>query len=156
MTRTHLVTVVGVILLALIFAYSQGPQRTSQPAQTATQSEPNQPPKAKKILVKELPKELAGMTLQNGVFKLAPGYKFVPKTNGSVAVALRATGAVSGTFDCLCLRSEGGPKQSGNCKVKLNNESTTLSCVKDETNPCSDTCFLDSIVKGTSMRLAIF
>jgi len=36
---------------------------------------------------------VAGITLQDGVFKLAPGYKFVPQDNGTVVVAFKSYGS---------------------------------------------------------------
>jgi hypothetical protein len=52
--------------------------------------------KVKKVLIKELPKGLAGIVLKDGVFKLALGYKFVRKTSDTV-IGLR--GSVNGPTD---------------------------------------------------------
>ena len=156
MKRIYFVAAVALILTVLIFTYSQSPQPSPQTGQTATVTTQSQPVKARKVLVKEVPKELAGITLENGVFKLAPGYKLVPRADGGGAVALKASGAVSGTVECFCSHLEGTPKPTGDCKLKLLDKQTTLSCVKAEENPCSDSCYLDAKVKGTLTKLAIF
>jgi hypothetical protein len=155
MNRINLVTVVGVILIALIFAYSQEPQRTTSPS--ATQAEFSQSVKAKKILVNELPKGLEGIVLEKGIFKLRPGYKFVNQTRNTVAVALKAGGGLTGTFTCGCYAKAGsGKTPSGNCKVKTTDSQGSISCVSDESNPCNAECFLDAKVNKTASRLAIF
>jgi hypothetical protein len=150
MTRTHLVTVVGVILIALIFAYSQSPQRTSKPAQTATQAEPSKPVKARKVLVKELPKGLEGIELKNGEFKLKPGYKFVPDSNSSGTVALQTGGLsdVDGKFKCSC-------SVDGSCTFV--SHQGTLFCVKKPTDTCTEgVCDFTVTIGGLKTKLAIF
>jgi len=157
MKRIHLLMVVAFSLIALVVVYSKQTRQSPQtrPAASSTNSGAEHV-KAKKVLVKELSRKVAGITLQDGVFKLAPGYKFVPQDNGTVVVALKATGAVSGTFDCTCSHLAGTPAPSGACKLKQDKDQTSVSCVKDEQNQCSDTCFLEAVVKGTSLRLAMY
>lgn len=141
---------------ALMFAYSPAPQSGAQAGQTATQAQPSQPMKAKKILVNELPKGLEGIVLENGVFKLRSGYKFVNQTGNTVAVALKANNDINGTFSCGCYREgESGPTPSGKCKPKFTQEGA-LACVKDEGDPCSMLCFLDAKVDRRISRLAIY
>ena len=125
-------------------------QPAGQPGQTATRSEPTRPVKAKKVLVKELPTTLEGMVLEDGVFKLKPGYKFVPQPNNTVAVSLQAGGkGVTGSFDCFCSK-EGG----GGCSATT--VGGTISCGKSKTTPCSDDCILRTTINGNKTRLAIF
>ncbi len=149
------VSILAVLTLALLVsAYSRttqsGASKTGDvTAQTST-SQTNQPAKAKKVLVKELPKTIQGLTLDNGVFKLKPGYKFVPQPNNTVAVALQAGGGgVTGSFDCFCAK-EGG----GGCSAKT--VGGTISCAKSKTTPCSDDCILITTIDGNKSRLAIF
>ncbi len=150
MKRIHFVAVVALILSALIIAYGQLPRPGTQADQTATQSRPSQPVKAKKVLVKELPKKLEGIALVNGTFKLQPGYKFVPQPNGTVTVALQAAGGgVSGSFDCFC-DTEGG----GSCSATT--VGGTISCGKSKTTPCSGGCILRTTIGGNKTRLAIY
>lgn len=150
MKRMHLVTVVVLILITLIFAYSQSPLPSPQREQTATQIGQRKPEKAKKVLVKELPKTLEGIVLENGHFKLKPGYKFLPQPNGTVTVGLQAGGGgVSGSFDCFCSK-EGG----GSCSATT--VGGTISCSKSKTTPCSDECILRTTIGGNRTRLAIF
>jgi hypothetical protein len=92
MKRIYLVAVVVLILGALVFAYSQAPRSTSRTAPTASQAQQT----ANKVLVKELPKSLQGIVLENGAFKPMPGYKFVPQSKNTLKVGLRAGGVVGG------------------------------------------------------------
>ena len=149
MRRIHFVPVVTLMLSTLILAYGQLPQAGGQIGQTATQAQPTQPAKAKKVLVRELPKTLQGIALENGVFKLKPGYKFVPQPNNTVAVGLQAGGGVSGSFDCFCAK-EGG----GSCSTTT--VGGTISCGKSKTTPCSDECILRTTIDGNKTKLAIF
>jgi len=87
--RIHIITVVALILAALIFAFSQTPQSTTRPAQTATQAKTDQIIKVKKVLVTRLPKGLRGIELKDGQLRLMPGYKFERKNNNTIAVALK-------------------------------------------------------------------
>ena len=146
------VSVLAVLTLALLVsAYSRTTQ-SSKTADVTTQtitSQPTQPVKAKKVLVKELPKTIEGITLENGVFKLKPGYKFVPQPNNTVAIRLQAGGGVSGSFDCFCSK-EGG----GGCSATT--VGGTISCGKSKTTPCSDDCILRTTIDGNKTKLAIF
>ena len=151
MRRLSLVAAGTLILSALIFAYSQSPAPSPQtPVQTMTRVDQTEPAKAKKVLVKELPKELEGVVLTKGVFKLQPGYKFVPQANNTVAVGLKIGGhGVSGSFDCFCSK-EG----EGGCSAQT--VGGTISCAKSKTAPCSDACVLRTTINGVKTRLAIF
>ena len=147
------VSVLAVLTLALLVsAYSRTTQssKTADVTPQASTSQPTQPVKAKKILVKELPKTIEGITLENGVFKLKAGYKFVPQLNNTVKVALQAGGGgVTGSFDCFCAK-EGG----GGCSAKT--VGGTISCGKSKTTPCSDDCILRTTIDGVKSRLAIY
>lgn len=152
MKRISLSSLAVLTLVLLVSAYS----RTTQSSKTAgvtTQtiaSQPTQPAKAKKVLVRELPKTLEGITLDNGVLRLKSGYKFVPQLNNTVAVALQAGGAgVKGSFDCFCSK-EGG----GGCSAKT--VGGTISCAKSKEKGCSDDCILITTVDGLKTRLAIY
>ena len=149
MKRIHLVAVATLILSAMIFASGQSPQPASQAAQTATHAQTLQPAKAKKVLVRELPKGLEGIVLKDGVFALGPGYKFVPGPNNTFTVALKAGSGVKGDFDCFCSK-EGG----GSCGVTT--VGGVISCGKSKTTPCSDDCILRTTIGGLKTRLAIF
>ncbi len=149
MRRLHLVAAGTLILSALIFAYSQSPAPSPQTGATLTRIEQSRPVKAKKVLVKGLPKKLEGIVLDKGVFKLQPGYKFVPQSDNTVAVGLKVGGGVTGSFDCFCSK-EGG----GSCSATT--VGGTISCGKSKTNPCSDDCVLRTTINGAETRLAIF
>ena len=127
------ISILAVLTLALLVsAYSRTTQSNKTAdvtAQTLTTQSTSQPVKAKKVLVRELPKTLEGIVLENGVLKLKSGYKFVPQLNNSVAVALQAGGnGVSGSFDCFCAK-EGG----GGCSAKT--VGGTISCAKSKEKP---------------------
>lgn len=166
MRRIHLFTVVGVILIALIFAYSQSPQSTSQSpgttnagAQTgtnagATTTTNAQPVKAKKMLVSELPKGLEGIVLKDGVFKLSPGFKFVPRT-GSTLALVRNEGGGNGSanVDCSCSGKEGACVP----KTTSGGGTTVLTCVSaSKENACTGECIMAVTMGGSKTKLAIF
>ena len=154
MRTTYLISTLAVILIGMIFAFSQSTQSTSR-TQAATTQE-SQPVKARKLLVKNLPKGLQGVALEKGVFKLKEGYKFVPHPDGTVGVALKASGEVSGTFSCGCYKEAGsGTQISGACKLAMDKENR-LRCEKVPENPCNVICFLEARVNGLASRLAIF
>lgn len=148
MRSIHFVGVITLMLSSLIFAYSQSPQPGPQTDRTATAAQPSGPVKAKKILVRELPASIQGIKLENGVFKLQAGYKFVPQPNNIVEVRLQA-GGVTGSFDCFCSK-EGG----GGCSATT--VGGTISCSKSKTTPCSDDCIMRATIGVTRTRLAIF
>ena len=148
MRRIHLFAVFTLILSLLVFAYSQSPVQSPQTGQTVTQITQSQPVKAKKVLIKELPKTLEGIELKEGVFKLMPGYKFVPQLNNTVALQTGGRG-VSGTFDCFCSK-EGG----GSCSATT--VGGTISCQKSKTTACSDECILRTTIGLSQTRLAIY
>ena len=114
-----------------------------------TRIEQSQPAKAKKLLVKGLPKKLVGIALVKGVFKLQPGYKFIPQSDNTVAVGLKAGGRATGSFDCSCSKD-----RAGWCSVETTGGS--ISCVKNKTNPCSGECQLRTTINGALTRLAIY
>lgn len=92
MRRIQIVTVFTLILAALIFAYSQAPQSTTRLAQTATRDQKNEAGKAKRVLVKRLPKGAIGLELKDDVFRLKPGYKFERQSPNRVVVRLANNG----------------------------------------------------------------
>jgi hypothetical protein len=153
MKRISLSILAVLTLALLVSAYSRTTQSSKTAdvtAQTLTAQPASQPVKAKKVLVKELPKTIEGLTLENGVFKLKPGYKFVPQPNKTVVVALQAGGSgVKGSFDCFCSK-EGG----GGCSAKT--VGGTISCAKSKEKGCSDDCILITTIDGLKSRLAIF
>lgn len=149
------VSILAVLALALLVsAYSRATQsgniKSVDISVQAITSQATQTAKAKKVLVKELPKTVQGLVLENGVFRLQSGYKFVPQPNNTVGVALQSGGrGVTGSFDCFCAK-EGG----GGCSATT--VGGTISCSKSKTGPCSDDCILRTTIDGSKMRLAIF
>lgn len=155
MRLINLAIVTVLILGALFLANSQTPRTTNQNRQTAVQAESAESFKAKKILVKELPKDLGGVVIEKGVFKLKPGYEFRDPTDNTVVVALKNGGA-TGTFSCTCSYLSGTPKASGDCKIVQSTETSSISCKKADSNACTGICFLDVSVNKLNSRLAIF
>jgi hypothetical protein len=154
MKRTSLSLSVTLALALLLFASSQKAQPgnfnpSGMPA-PAFANPVTQTAKAKKVLVRELPAAMEGMVLENGVFRLKSGYKFVPQANNTVAVALQSGGrGVTGSFDCFCSK-EGG----GGCSATT--VGGTISCGKSKTTPCSDDCVLRTTINGNKTRLALY
>lgn len=149
MRRLYFIAAGTLILNALIFAYSQSPAPSPQTGATLSRNNQSQPVKAKKVLVKGLPKKVAGIALVKGVFKLLPGYKFIPQSDNTVAVGLKAGGGVAGSFTCTCPTTA-----KGSCSVTT--VDTTMYCSKSDKNPCSSECSLQTTVGGAMTRLAIF
>jgi hypothetical protein len=156
MRRIQIVTVVALILTALIFAYSQSPQSTSQTGPTGAQAQRDQPVKAKKVLVKALPKGVEGIVLKDGVFSLKPGYKFVRKSSNTVVVALNDGGPGPVTpLTCSCVSQVPNERASGTCDIIF--DKTTPGCQKGKEKPCTDLCQMNSIILfGKSVGLAIY
>ena len=153
MRRIGLVTVVGVMLVTLVLAYSQGSQRTSQSTQTASQAELSRSAKAKRVLVKELPKNLSGLELKDGTFRISPGFKVVPRTGSTVALMQNeGSGGGSATVDCSCSGKE------GSCvpKTTSGGGSTVLTCSAPKDNPCKGECIMAVTMGGNKTRLAIY
>ena len=94
MRRLHLVAAGTLILSTLILANSQSPAPGPQTGATLTRIKQGQPVKAKKVLVKRMPKNLPGIVLDKGVFTLRPGYKFIPQSDNTVAVGLKVGAAL--------------------------------------------------------------
>ena len=149
MRRLHLVAAGTLILNTLIFAYGQSPAPSPQTGAALTRNGQSQPVRAKRMLVKGLPKKVVGIALVKGVFKLQPGYKFIPQSDNTVAVGLKVGGRATGSFDCSCSKD-----RAGWCSVTTTGGS--LSCVKSKTNPCSGECQLTTTINGAMTRLAIF
>jgi hypothetical protein len=140
------------IVITLVVTYRQSPSQSTQTRAKSVPSGQLQQVKPRKILVKELPKDLEGITLKNGVFKLKPGYKFVPQPDGSVVVALQAgPHSLGGRFMCVC---ESSGATSGVCAVLT--DKSTLTCGKLKDNPCSGECKLTVLTTGARTALAIF
>jgi hypothetical protein len=158
MRHIHLVTVLGVILIALSVTYSQAPRSTtpltvSRPSSTATEGQ-NESIKAKKLLVKELPKELKGLELVDGGFRLKPGYRFVRITSKSIFVALK--NSARGThFECSCIDpTDGSRKPAGGC-VALTS-SRFVWCIEEPFDECEGECEAAWRVGNKRVALAIF
>jgi hypothetical protein len=156
MKHTYKAAVVGVILIALVLAYSQSPQPTSPSTQPAPQAEVAKPVKAKRLLVRKLPEGLEGMVLKNGMFALAPGFKFEPR--GETAFALvrvnNSGGGGSATVDCSC----SGHNVTGSCvpKTVSGGGTTVLSCGPPKENRCTGECVMVVTMGGSKTKLAIF
>jgi hypothetical protein len=149
MRRLCLVAAGTLILSTLLSTYSQSPAPSPQTRETLTRNDQSQPAKAKKVLVKGLPKKVEGIVLEKGVFRIKPGYKFIPQTDNTVAVGLKIGGRLTGNFDCSCSKD-----RAGWCSITTSGGS--LSCVKSKTYPCSGECQLTTTINGTATRLAIF
>ena len=156
MRLVNLSIAIVLIFGALFFANSQTPRTTNQNRQATAQAQPTESFKAKKILVKELPKNLEGVVIEKGVFKLKPGYEFRDATDNTVVVGLKNNGGATGTFSCTCSYLSGSPKSTGDCKLVQNTETSTLSCQKANNNPCTGVCYLDVSVNKSLSRLAIY
>lgn len=149
MRRTRSLVVGGLVLIILILGFSQLRLSGSQTRQDVTPTAERQSVPVKKVLVKKLPEALEGIALEDGQFKLKPGYKFLPSTNNRIIIALQTGGhGVKGSFDCFC------PKQGGSCAVIT--VGGTLSCAKSQTSACSDECILRTTINGNRTKLAIF
>jgi hypothetical protein len=142
------------ILAALIFAYSQAPQTRSRTDQTASEVKKNQPVKAKKVLVKELPKDLQGIVLKDGVFRLAPGYKFERKISNTIAVALKngSPGYIP-ILGCTCY-VPGNERPGGACLLVV--EDGDGWCIRDPWDACNGECDLYARYMGKRFALAIY
>ena len=158
MRRMHLVTVLALISIALSVTYSQAPRSTtpptvSRPSQMTTEGQ-NESIKAKKMLVKELPKELKGLELVDGGFRLKPGYRFVRITSKSVFVAPKNS-ARGSYFTCACLDAKDkGLKPAGGC-VALTS-SRFVYCIEEPFDECEGECEADWRVGDKRVSLAIF
>ena len=150
MRRIQIVTVVALILTALIFAYSQSPRSSSRTGQTGDQARKSEVWKAKKLLVKELPKGVEGIVLEKGVFRLKPGYKFVKPSAGTITVARdNGTGGLAQTWSCTC--DAGVQRPSGSCT--LDTSGVFFTCTK---STCSDSCKMSTALDGNKIGLAIY
>ena len=149
MRRLQVVAAGTLILSALIFAHGQSPTPSPQTGATLTRIEQSRPVKSKRVLVKGLPKKMVGIVLDKGVFRLQPGYKWIPQSDNTIAVGLKVGGGVSGSFDCICSK-EG----EGSCSVQT--VGTTMSCAKTKANPCGGDCMLRTTINGSLTRLAIY
>jgi hypothetical protein len=149
MRRIHLVTVVVLILIALIVAFSQTPRSTTQ-----SRAQPAKP--KGKVLVQRLPDGVEGVVLdkKTAALKLKSGYQFVKQENGSIGVAARMAGGGPGnivfTGTCNCLPPK-GQTASGECTASIIEES--LTCQKGS---CSGDCKLAVTVGGKSTGLIIY
>jgi hypothetical protein len=153
MRRIQIVSVVALSLAALIFAYSQAPQPTTRPAQTATKAKRDQVVKAKKVLVTKLPKGLRGIELKDGQLSLMPGYKFEKKNKNTIAVALKRGSGNAAFFHCVC-QVPGNERGGGACLAVVEDENGW--CIPDPWDACSGECFLVSGDGPKRVALAIF
>jgi hypothetical protein len=154
--RISLSVIAVLLLLLLVSASSRAPQSLAGvTAQTLT-NQPTKSAKAKKVLVKELPKELRGIKLEDGVFKIQPGYRIVTLPGNKVTVVALDSSSTTGKFGCACNSKAGTPNPTGTCH--LEKSTSTLNCVKSEPNACSDTCFLEVEINkaNTWLRLAAY
>jgi hypothetical protein len=108
-----------------------------------------------RVMVKRLPDKVEGVMLKDGQVKLKPGYKFVKRTNGTVAVA-RISGSVSqgnnisGTWSCSCTTTS-GPAGKGKCAVTIS--SSFISC---ESDICTGSCTLLTTVEGARTNVIMY
>lgn len=160
MKRINLSILAVLGLALLVSAHSRTTRSSAQTEQRATPAQPSELVKAKKILVNEVPREIEGVMLENGVFRLKQGYKFVNQTKNTVAVALMASSATTGTFICGCAVNAGsGKTPSGDCEASVRNDQNgvgTITCQKKAANPCNDTCLMSAKKTNRIFRLAIY
>lgn len=148
--------VIALTFTLLFCAYAQAP-RSSRAGQTVNRGEQAKAGRAKQILVKTLPKEIEGLVLENGVFRLQSGYKYVNETKNTVSLVRISNGAVSGTFWCGCVKDAGDTgTASGDCTVTINYQDMSLTCAKSSQNPCNRSCVMSAKRTGAATRLAIF
>lgn len=158
MRRMHLVTVLALLLIALSVTYSKAPRSTtpltvSRPSRMATAGQ-NESIKAKKMLVKELPKEFKGLELVDGAFRLKPGYRFGRITSKSIFVA-RKNSARGNYFICSCIDpKDSSRKPAGGC-VALTS-SRFVYCLEEPFDECEGECEADWRVGDKRVSLAIF
>ena len=111
-----------------------------------------------RVMVKRLPAKVEGVILKDGEVKLKPGYKFVKRTNGMVAVA-RISGSVglsnnlSGTWGCQCSDILEPSKESrgGDCGVFF--DPTRLRCTQGS---CKGSCTLAATVDGVRTNIIMY
>jgi hypothetical protein len=106
-------------------------------------------------MVKRLPDKVEGVMLKDGQIKLKPGYKFVKRTNGTVAVA-RISGSVGldntigGTWACTCY-SDTILKATGKCGASFANGS-----VQCDGGTCEGSCVLSATVQGARTNVIMY
>jgi hypothetical protein len=110
-----------------------------------------------RAMVKKLPDKVEGVMLKDDQVKLKPGYKFVKRANGTVAVAIISGSVglndVGGTWACGCtadaLPKKGVP--TGTCTVNF--YPGGLNCSQ---GTCTGTCFLAATVEGTKTNIIMY
>ena len=127
---------------------------SGQPAPPSAQAQ-----KARgRVMVKKLPVKVEGVMLKDGQVKLKPGYKFVKRPNGTVAVA-RISGSVGqgnnvgGTWSCGCTAAA-DPKEGvppGECSVNF--FPGGMNCSQGS---CTGTCFLAATVEGARTNVIMY
>jgi hypothetical protein len=149
-----MILVAVVTLTLLIAAYSQTRQSGNQSIQTSNDQltkEQMAKAKAKKVLVKSLPKGVEGVELKDGIFRLKPGFKWVSQPDGTIAAARNNGGAgLGGSFDCQCT----GTDAKGKCVVAT--QGSSMGCVSHDTDKCSGTCTLTVFTGLATTRIAIY
>ncbi len=135
----HIIIFVTLTLTSLVYASGQ-PAPPGSPAQKA----------GGRVLVTKLPDKVEGVMLKDGQVKLKPGYKFVKRTNGTVAVA-RISGSVGqgnnigGTFRCSCDGVGTG------CGVLTGPKGLTCS-----QGTCKGSCTLSTSVEGETTNIIMY
>jgi len=109
-----------------------------------------------RVMVKKLPDKVEGVMLKDGQVKLKPGYKFVKRTNGTVAVA-RISGSVGlsnnvgGTWDCQCYSDITILAPKGKCGATIGNGG--IQC---NAGTCNASCTLVTTVEGAKTNVIMY
>jgi hypothetical protein len=142
----HIIIFVTLTLTSLVYANGQ-----PAPAGSAAQKAGG------RVVVTKLPDKFEGVMLKDGQIKLKPGYKFVKRTNGTVAVA-RISGSVGlgnnvgGTFKCSCVSNRNGIDTAiGECGVNFGTDG--INCTQGK---CNRTCVLSGTVEGAKTNIIMY
>ena len=129
---------ISIIVMAIVFTLMAIGYVESKPMEAAA-------PATGRALVKKLPAGVEGVELTSNAVRLKSGFKFVRKSNNTVAVARMSGGGlgVSGTFSCGCAGGDCSATTSGG----------TLFCTAGK--GCKGPCQLTTTT-GLGIKQAVF
>ena len=104
-------------------------------------------------LAEKLPEGVEGVTLEKGVVKLQPGYKFVKKNNRVTVMRIGGGGSggrlgVGGSWSCVCKQGDGG------CSTMV--EDNQIFCAPGGAPACSDRCVLSIVIKAAKAEIFMY
>ncbi len=104
-------------------------------------------------LVEKLPEGVEGVTLEEGVVKIKPGYKFVKRNNKVTVMRVGGGGAggrlgVGGSWSCVCKQGAGG------CSTMV--EDNQIFCAPGGASACSDRCVLSIVIKAAKAGIFMY